>query len=203
MCPPQRPCATRWELPRALSRSRPQDLQQRRTPHMGDASPAPAIREGRDDTAAAGSPPPTGGPNDGRHNNGCGVGRQRQRPRASQPCLRGPPHTTRQHSSNARRFSTPAGKTSTCPACATDTKRVEASLSSPWCRTRTKTQRLPPTSPGRGPHFPDPRNPPATEKGTASNLDPSFHLTLLSREPDPQGAGPRGQPNTQDPRPGR
>ena len=106
------------------------------------------------------------------------------------------------HSSNACRSGTPAGKTSTCQARATDTQRVEASLDSPWCRTQTKLQRLPPTSPGRGPRFPDPRNPPATEEGAAPNSDPSFHLTLLSREPDPQGAGPRGQANTRDPRPG-
>ena len=77
------------------------------------------------------------------------------------------------------------------------------SLSSPWCRTRTKTQRLPPTSPGRGPRFPDPRNPPSTEKGAAPRPDPSFHLTLLSRVPDPQGARQRARPNTRDPRPGQ
>ena len=93
------------------------------------------------------------------------------------------------HSSNACRSGTPTGKTSTCPTHATDTRRVEASLSSPWCRTRTKTQQLPSTSPGRGPRFPDPRNPSATEKGAVPIPDPSFHLTLLSREPDPQGAG--------------
>ena len=106
------------------------------------------------------------------------------------------------HASNACWSGTPAGKTSTCPARATDTQRIEASLISPWCRTRTKTQRLPPTSPGRGPRFPDPRNPPAKEKGAEPNSDPSFHLTLLSREPDQQGAGPRGQQNTRDPQPG-
>ena len=106
------------------------------------------------------------------------------------------------HSSNACRSGAPTGKTSTCPTHATDTRRVEGSLSSPWCWTRTKTQRLPPTSPRKGPRFPDPRNPPATEKGAAPHSDPSFHLTLLSREPDPQGAGQRGRPNTGDPRPG-
>ena len=37
------------------------------------------------------------------------------------------------HSSNACRSGTPAGKMSTCPTHATDTRRVEASLSSPWC----------------------------------------------------------------------
>ena len=107
------------------------------------------------------------------------------------------------HSSNACRSGTPTGRTSTYPTHATDTRRVEASLSSPWCRTRTKTQRLPLTSPGRGPRFPDPRNLTATEKGAAPHPDPSFHLTLPPREPDPQGAGQRGRPNTRDPRPGR
>ena len=77
---------------------------------------------------------------------------------------------------------------------------IGASLSSPWCRTRTKTQRVPFTSPGQGPRFPDPRNTPATEKPTAPSTDLSFHLTPLSREPDPQGVGPGGQSNTQDPR---
>ena len=105
--------------------------------------------------------------------------------------------------SNACRSDTPTGKTSTCPTHATDTRRVEARLSNPWCRTQTKTQQLPPTSPGRGSRFPDPRNPPATEKGAAPHPDPSFHLTLLSREPDPQGAGQRARPNMRDPRPGR
>ena len=83
------------------------------------------------------------------------------------------------------------------------TLRREASLSRSWCRTRTITQLLPPTCPGRGPRFLDPRIPRATEKGAALNSDPSFHLTLLSREPDPQGVGPSGQPNKRDPRPGR
>ena len=107
------------------------------------------------------------------------------------------------HPSNACRSDTPTGKTSTCPTHATDTRRVEASLSSPWCRTRTKTQRLPHTSPGREPRFPDPRNPPPTEKGAAPHPDPSFHLTLLSREPDPQGAWQRARQNTREPRPGQ
>ena len=107
------------------------------------------------------------------------------------------------HPSNACRSDTPTGKTSPCPTHATDTRRVEASLGSPWCRTRTKTGQLPPTSPGRGPRFADPRNPPATEKGAAPHPDPSFHLTLLSCKLDPQGAGQRAGPNTRDPRPGR
>ena len=107
------------------------------------------------------------------------------------------------HPSNACRSDTLTGKTSTCLTHATVTRRVEASLSSPWCQTRTKTERIPPTSPGRGPRFADPRKPPATEKGAAPHPDPSFHLTLLSRELDPQGAGQRARPNTQDPLPGR
>ena len=37
------------------------------------------------------------------------------------------------HSSNACRLGTLTGKTSTCPTHATDTRRVEGSLSSPWC----------------------------------------------------------------------
>ena len=168
------------------------------------------MRKGGDDTTAAGSPPPTGGPGNGRHTNGCRLSHKPRRPRASQPRqnLEDPLYnaTTRgraTHFSNACWSGTPAGKTSTCPTHATDTRRVDASLISPWCRTRTKTQRLFPTSPGRGPRFPDPRNPPATEKGAAPHADPSFHLTLLSREPDPQRAGQRGRPNTRDPRPGR
>ena len=107
------------------------------------------------------------------------------------------------HPSNACRSDTPTGKTSTCPTRARDTRRVEASLSSPWCRTQTKNQRLPPTSPGRRPRFLDPRNPPATEKRAAPHPDLSFNLTLPSHKPDPQGAGQRARPNTQDPRPGR
>ena len=71
------------------------------------------------------------------------------------------------HPSNTCWSNTPTGKTSTCPTHATDTRRVGASLSIPWCRTRTKTQRVPPTSPGRGPRFPDPRNAPATGKEAA------------------------------------
>ena len=181
-----------------MSRSRPQDLQRRRTATH-------ARRESR-----------TGHTRGRRRHGGRGITSSHQRTRryTSHQRLRSPPSTATTpgeptlpkrtpsynpttrgratHSSNACRSGTPAGKTSTCPASATDTQRVEASLSSPWCRTRTKTQQLPPTSPGRGPHFLDPCNLPATEKGAAPNLDPSFHLTLLSREPDPQGAGPRG-----------
>ena len=156
------------------------------------------MRKGVDDTAATRSPPPTRGPSDGRHINGCGVGHEPRRPRGSQPRRKRIPSynpTTRgraTHSSNACRSGTPAGKTSTCPARATGTQKIEASLSSPWCRTRTKTQRPPPTSPGLGPRFPDPRDPPATEKGAAPNPDPLFYLTLLSREPNPRGAGQKG-----------
>ena len=81
--------------------------------------------------------------------------------------------------------------------------RIGASLGRPWCRTRTKTQRIPPTSPGREPRLPDSGNLPATEKGAPANSDLSSNLTLLSREPGLQGAGPRGQPNTRNPRLGR
>ena len=163
---------------------------------MRDASPAPAMRKRGDNTTAAGSPPPTRGPGDGRHTN---ISALAQKDASYNPTT----HGRATHRSKACRSDTPTGRTSTCPTHATDTRRVEASLSSPWCRTRAKTQRLPPTSPGRGPRFPDPRNWPATEKGAAPHPDPSFHLTLLSREPDPQRAGQRGRPNTRDPRPGR
>ena len=64
-----------------------------------------------------------------------------------------------------RRPDTPAGTASTCPARTTDTQGVEASLSSPRCRTQIRPRRPLPTSPGRGPHFPDPSDPPATRKG--------------------------------------
>ena len=100
------------------------------------------------------------------------------------------------HSSNACPSGSPAGKASTCPARATDTHGVEASLSSQWCWTRKKPEQPPLTSPGRGPHFPDTRDPPATEKGAAPHTDPSSHLTLLSLVTDPRGPGQRGQPNS-------
>ena len=64
-----------------------------------------------------------------------------------------------------RRPDTPAGTASTCPARTTDTQGVEASLSSPRCRTQIRPQRPLPTSPGRGPHFPDLSYPPAIRKG--------------------------------------
>ena len=76
------------------------------------------------------------------------------------------------HSSNARRPGTPAGKASTYPARVTGTQGVEASLSSPLCQTRRKNQRPPPTSPGRGPHFPDPRDPSATGNGGSATSGP-------------------------------
>ena len=60
---------------------------------------------------------------------------------------------------------TPAGTASTCPARTTDTQGVEASLSSPRCWTQIRPQRPLPKSPGRGAHFPDPSDPPATRKG--------------------------------------
>ena len=62
-------------------------------PGTRDANPAPAIRKGGDDTAAPGSPPLTGVPNEGRQTNGCGTGCQPRRPQWSQPCPRGPPRT--------------------------------------------------------------------------------------------------------------
>ena len=58
-----------------------------------------------------------------------------------------------------------SGEGVTYPARATDTQGIEASLSSPWCPTRMKPQRPPPTPHGLGRHFPDPRDPPATGKG--------------------------------------
>ena len=42
---------------------------------------------------------------------------------------------------------------------------MKASLSSPRYQTQMRPQRPLPTSPGRGPHFPDPSDPPATRKG--------------------------------------
>ena len=64
-----------------------------------------------------------------------------------------------------RRPATPAGTATTCPARTTDTQGVEASLSGPRCRTQIRPQRPLPTSPGRGPHFPDLSDPPAIRKG--------------------------------------
>ena len=69
------------------------------------------------------------------------------------------------HSRNTRRPGTPAGRASTCLARMTDTQGLRASLSSPWYQTQMRPQRPPPTSPGRGPHFPDPSEPAATRKG--------------------------------------
>ena len=66
----------------------------------------------------------------------------------------------------------PAGKASTYPARATGTQGVDASLGSSWCQTRRKNQRPLPTSPGRGPHFPDPRDPPATGNGGSATPGP-------------------------------
>ena len=71
------------------------------------------------------------------------------------------------HSTNACRLGTLTRKASTCPAHATDTKRI------------------PPTSPGRGPRSPDPRNPATAQTGTGPNTDLSLNLTLLSRKADP------------------
>ena len=86
-----------------------------------------------------------------------------------------------------RQPDTPAGTASTCPARTTDTQGVEASLSSPWCRTQIRPQRPLPTSPGRGPHFPDPSDPPATGKGgsatpgTAISPDPPLRRNGSAR----------------------
>ena len=93
------------------------------------------------------------------------------------------------HSGNTRRPGTPAGKASTCPARATDTQGVEASLSSPWCQTRMKPQRPPPTSPGRGPQFPDPRDPPATRKGGSATPGP----VIPPDPPLPRNGSARGR----------
>ena len=204
-CPPQRPCATRGKPPRAMSRSRPPDLQRRRTATHARRESRTGHTQGRRRQGGRRIP-------SSRRRTRRWRSHERLRNQLSAATTPGEPtlpkrtpsyHPTKRgratHSNNACRSGIPAGKTSTCPARATDTQRIEGSLSSPWCRTRETTQRLPPTSPGRGPRFPDPRNPPATEKGAAPNSDLSFHLTLLSREPDPHGAGPRGQPNTQDP----
>ena len=54
-------------------------------PHTRDASPARAMRKGGDDTTAAGSPSPTGGPGNERHTNSCALSHKPRRPRASQP----------------------------------------------------------------------------------------------------------------------
>ena len=64
-----------------------------------------------------------------------------------------------------RRPDTPAGMASTCPTRTTDTQGVEPSLSSRRCRTQIRPQRPLPGPPGRGLHFSDPSDPPATSKG--------------------------------------
>ena len=93
------------------------------------------------------------------------------------------------HSSNARRPGTPAGKASTYPARAMSPQGIEASLSSPWCQTRMKPQRPPPTSPGRWPHFPDPRDPPATGKGGSATPGP----VIPPDPPLPRNGSARGR----------
>ena len=102
-----------------------------------------------------------------------------------------------------RRPDTPAGTASTCPARTTDTQGVEASLSSPRCRTQIQPQGPLPTSPGRGPHFPDLSDPPAMRKGAAPHPGPPSDLTLLSHVTGPRGAGQRVQPHMRSPRPNR
>ena len=88
-----------------------------------------------------------------------------------------------------RRPDTPAGTASTCPARTTDTQGVEASLSSPRCRTQIQPQRPLPTSPGRGPHFPDPSDPPATRKGGSATPG----TAIPSDPPLPRNGSARGR----------
>ena len=88
-----------------------------------------------------------------------------------------------------RRPDTPAKTASTCPARTTDTQGVEASLSSPRCRTQIRLQRPLPTSPGRGPPFPDLRDPPATRKGGSATPG-----TAIPRDPpSPRNGSARGR----------
>ena len=109
------------------------------------------------------------------HNNPDGADLAQQHPSCN-PATRGRATcygTTRQPD-------TPAGTASTCPARTTNTQGVEASLSSPPCRTQVRPQRPLPTSPRRGPHFPDPSDPPATRKGGSATpgtaIPPDPHL---------------------------
>ena len=88
-----------------------------------------------------------------------------------------------------RRPDTTAGTASTCPARTTDTQGVEASLSSPRCRTQIQPQRPPPTSPGRGPHFLDPSDPPATWKGGSATPGTAIPPDL----PLPRNGSARGR----------
>ena len=109
-------------------------------------------------------------------------------PAQKDPLYNATAHGRVTHPSNTCRSDTPTGTTSTCPTPATDTRRVVASLSSPWCRARTKTKRLPPTSPGPGPRFPDPRNPPATANEAAPRPD-----VLPPHPPLPRAGSTRDQ----------
>ena len=156
------------------------------------------MRKGEDDTTAAGMPPPTRGPADGRHTNDCAFGHKPRRPRASQPRPKGPPCTTRrravaQHTPTTHcRSDTPIGTTSTCPTRAADTRRMGAYLGSPWYGARTKAQQLPPTSPGRGPRFPSPATRLQQRKGrhharTRPSTSPSSPTSRIHKKP---GKGP-------------
>ena len=94
---------------------------------------------------------------------------------------------------------TPAGTASTCPARTTDTQGVEASLSSPRCQTQIRPKQPLPTSPRRGPHFPDPSDPPATRKagsatpGTAIPPDPPLSRNGSARG-RPKGPAKHAEP---------
>ena len=85
-------------------RTRSDDAQ----PHTRGASPAPAMRKAGEDTTAAGSPPPTRGPGDGRHTNGCALGHKPRGPRASQPRPKPPlvqPNNTQPRNTPQQRLS--------------------------------------------------------------------------------------------------
>ena len=69
------------------------------------------MRKGGDDTTAAGTPPPTGGPTDGRHANDCALGHTPRRPRASQPRPKKTPCTTQRRTATQHTPATPVGRT--------------------------------------------------------------------------------------------
>ena len=69
------------------------------------------MRKGGDDTTAAGTPPPTGGPADGRHTNDCALGHKPRRPQASQPRPKGPPCTGQRRAAAQHTPATPVGRT--------------------------------------------------------------------------------------------
>ena len=60
---------------------------------------------------AAGMPPPTRGPADGRHTNDCALRHKPQRPRATQPRRKGPPCTTQRRAAAQHTPATPVGQT--------------------------------------------------------------------------------------------